>query len=196
MKNVHLEMPFHWIQKWTGKYFCPGSLWKHKVDEHLRLQDTYHDGRVDTDITAEQRNGGVEEHFDVDQIIDELEKEEARYAHSGEEDLDGANEEDNGKAGLSKVLIDHPNTPSMDPDQNPYVLFVHTNGLHLLPYIQSSFTIFKTMFTFDFLEDFHLANLESSAYQYYQLLRQKTEPLATQVVIEQYAKLWHLSRCW
>ncbi|KAF9494551.1 hypothetical protein BDN71DRAFT_1590319 [Pleurotus eryngii] len=106
----------------------------------------------------------------------------------------------------------------MDPDQNPYVLFVHTNGLHSLPYIQcgcggpqeriagavrmrlmpASFTIFKTMFTFDVLEDFRLANLEckTSAYQYYQLLRRKTEPLAPQVVVERYAELWRLSRCW
>ncbi|KAF9491174.1 hypothetical protein BDN71DRAFT_1347371, partial [Pleurotus eryngii] len=28
MRNAHLEMPFHQIQKWTGKYFCPGSLWE------------------------------------------------------------------------------------------------------------------------------------------------------------------------
>ncbi|KAF9490610.1 hypothetical protein BDN71DRAFT_1592744 [Pleurotus eryngii] len=106
----------------------------------------------------------------------------------------------------------------MDPDQNPYVLFVHTNGLHSLPYIQcgcggpqeriagavrmrlmpASFTIFKTMFTFDVLEDFRLANLEckTSAYQYYQLLSRKTEPLAPQVVVERYVELWRLSRCW
>ncbi|KAF9489796.1 hypothetical protein BDN71DRAFT_1401097, partial [Pleurotus eryngii] len=28
MQNAHLEMPFHRIQKWTGQYFCPGSLWE------------------------------------------------------------------------------------------------------------------------------------------------------------------------
>ncbi|KAF9494550.1 hypothetical protein BDN71DRAFT_1351452, partial [Pleurotus eryngii] len=28
MRNAHLEMPFHWIQKWTGQYFRPGSLWE------------------------------------------------------------------------------------------------------------------------------------------------------------------------
>ncbi|KAF9489676.1 hypothetical protein BDN71DRAFT_1358715, partial [Pleurotus eryngii] len=86
--------------------------------------------------------------------------------------------------------------------------FVHMNGLHSLPYIQcgcggpqeriagaiwmrlmpASFTIFKTMFTFDVLEDYRLANLECKtlAYQYYQLLRRKTEPLAPQVVVERY----------
>ncbi|KAF9496958.1 hypothetical protein BDN71DRAFT_1546693 [Pleurotus eryngii] len=134
-KNAHLEMPFHRIQKWTGQYFRPGSLWKvgvcvivnhghtdwrcewlkHKADEQIRLQatcdsqdegedeveeveDTYRDRRADADITVEQRDGGVEEHFDIDEIIEELEKEEARHAHGGEEDLDGANEEDEGKA--------------------------------------------------------------------------------------------------
>ena len=255
MRNAHLEMPFHRIQKWTGQYFRPGSLWevgvcvivdhgntdrrcewlKHKADEQIRLQatcdsqdegedeveeveDTYRDRRADADITVEQRDGGVEERFDIDEIIEELEKEEARHAHGGEEDLDGADEEDEGKAGLPEAPIDHPIAPSMDPDQNPYVLFVHTNGLHSLPYIQcgcggpqeriagavrmrlmpASFTIFKTMFTFDVLEDFRLANLEckTSAYQYYQLLRRKTEPLAPQVVVERYAELRRLSRCW
>ncbi|KAF9494654.1 hypothetical protein BDN71DRAFT_1361608, partial [Pleurotus eryngii] len=66
MRNAHLEMPFHRIQKWTGQYFRPGSLWKVGVC----------------------------------------------------------------------VIIDHGNTDRMDPDQNPYVLFVHMNGLHSLPYIQ------------------------------------------------------------
>ncbi|KAF9492596.1 hypothetical protein BDN71DRAFT_1396585, partial [Pleurotus eryngii] len=28
MQNAHLEMPFHRIQKWTGQYFHPGSLWE------------------------------------------------------------------------------------------------------------------------------------------------------------------------
>ncbi|KAF9489677.1 hypothetical protein BDN71DRAFT_1401196 [Pleurotus eryngii] len=28
MQNAHLEMPFHRIQKWTGQYFRPGSLWE------------------------------------------------------------------------------------------------------------------------------------------------------------------------
>ncbi|KAF9489079.1 hypothetical protein BDN71DRAFT_1512482 [Pleurotus eryngii] len=157
-------------------------------------------------VSKTKCDGGVEERFDIDEIIEELEKEEARHAHSGEEDLDGADKEDKGKAGLSEVSIDHLIAPSMDPNQNPYVLFVHMNGLHLLPYIQcgceglqeritgavqmqlmlASFTIFKTMFTFDVLEDFHLANLECKtlAYQYYQLLRRKTEPLAPQVVVE------------
>ncbi|KAF9489117.1 hypothetical protein BDN71DRAFT_1593641 [Pleurotus eryngii] len=208
---------------------------KHKADEQIRLQatcdsqdegedeveeveDIYRDRRADANITVEQRDGGVEEHFDIDEIIEELEKEEARHAHGGEEDLDGVDEEDEGKAGLPEVPIDHLIAPSMDPDQNPYVLFVHTNGLHSLPYIQcgcggpqeriagavqmrlmpASFTIFKTMFTFDVLEDFRLANLEckTSAYQYYQLLRRKTEPLAPQVVVERYAELRRLSRCW
>ncbi|KAF9497904.1 hypothetical protein BDN71DRAFT_1504325 [Pleurotus eryngii] len=202
-------MPFHQIQKWTGKYFHPGSLWKvgmcmivdhgntdqrcewlkHKADEQLRLQatcnsqdegedvveeveDTYRDQRADTDVTIKQCDGGVEERFDIDEIIEELEKKEARHAHSGEEDLDGADEEDEGKAGLPEAPIDHLIAPSMDPDQNPDVLFVHMNGLHSLPYIQcgcgstqeritgavrmqlmlASFTIFKTMFTFDVLE--------------------------------------------
>ncbi|KAF9490989.1 hypothetical protein BDN71DRAFT_1434306 [Pleurotus eryngii] len=170
---------------------------KHKADEQIRLQatcnsqdegkdeveeveDTYRDQRADADVTIEQCDGGVEERFDIDEIIEEVEKEEARHAHSGEEDLDGANKEDEEKAGLSEALIDHLITSSMDPDQNPYVLFVHMNGLHSLPYIQcgcgslqeritgavqmqlmlASFTIFKTMFTFDVLEDFCLANLE------------------------------------
>ncbi|KAF9491576.1 hypothetical protein BDN71DRAFT_1433878 [Pleurotus eryngii] len=183
---------------------------KHKADEQISLQatcdsqdeeedeveeveDTYRDQRADTDVTVEQCSGEVEEHFDIDEIIEELEKEEARHAHGGEEDLNGADEEDEEKAGLPEAPIDHPVTSSMDADQNPYTLFAHTNGLHLLPYIQcgcgglqeritgavqmqlmpASFTIFKTMFTFDILEDFHLANLEckTSAYQYYQLLR-------------------------
>ncbi|KAF9490241.1 hypothetical protein BDN71DRAFT_1593020, partial [Pleurotus eryngii] len=160
----------------TNGEFEPGCR-QYEVEE---VEDTYRDRRADTDITVEQRDGGVEERFDIDEIIEELEKEEARHAHGGEEDLDGADEEDEGKAGLPEAPIDHPIAPSMDPDQNPYVLFVHTNGLHSLPYIQcgcggpqeriagavrmrlmpASFTIFKTMFTFDVLEDFRLANLE------------------------------------
>ncbi|KAF9487464.1 hypothetical protein BDN71DRAFT_1513940 [Pleurotus eryngii] len=190
---------------------------KHKVDKQIRLQATC-DSQNEGEDEVEERDGGVEECFDIDEIIEELEKEEARHAHGGEEDLDGADEKDEGKAGLPEVPIDHLIAPSMDPDQNPYVLFMHMNGLHSLPYIPcgcgglqeriagavqmrlmpASFTIFKTMFTFDVLEDFRLANLEckTSAYQYYQLLWRKTEPLTPQVVVEQYAELWCLSQCW
>ncbi|KAF9489712.1 hypothetical protein BDN71DRAFT_1401167 [Pleurotus eryngii] len=96
----------------------------------------------------------------------------------------------------------------MNPDQNPYVLFEHMNGLHSLPYIQcqcggpqeriasavqmqlmlASFTIFKTMFTFDVLEDFCLANLECKtlAYQYYQLLSRASNPEKWE---------WEVKRC-
>ena len=261
-------MPLHRIQRWTGQYFRPASLWevgvcvivdhgkadrrcewlRQKEEEYLGWQialdkmeedEDTSSGRADMGDSESGEQAGVSDQgdvhraghdintddagnaakeFDMDDMMNALLEEDARRAHGGDEELDGADDGSDDVHGLPAEPIDHPTPPMSDGNGNVYVLIVHTNGLHSLPYIQcgcggpqerisgaigkrlmpASFKVFKTFFTFDVLDDFRLANLEckTSAYQYYQLLRRKTEPLAPHSVPERYAELRRLSRCW
>jgi hypothetical protein len=62
----------------------------------------------------------------------------------------------------------------------------------------ASFGDIRTVFTFGCLDDFRLSNLEAktSAYQYYQMIRRKTNPAAPMTVPNRYVELRHLSRQW
>lgn len=95
---------------------------------------------------------------------------------------------------------------------------VHTNGIHHIPMVRctchgddvlpldlfasqllpSSLKRIKTLFTAQLLDLFRLCNLElkASAYQFYQLLRRLTRPMAPAEVLDLYREFRRMSRIW
>ena len=108
--------------------------------------------------------------------------------------------------------------PHRDTLNNQYVRVVHTNGVHHIAMVcctcrgkesiinnviyagmlPTSFVRFRTIFTTALLDHFRLCNLElrSSAYQFFQLLRRFTLPMAPLKVANLYHELRRLSRLW
>ena len=103
---------------------------------------------------------------------------------------------------------------------NPYVRVVHINGMHQLPLVSclcrsdlpdelaydlvasrmipASFDRIRTIFTAQMLDYFRLCNLElkATAYQFNQLLRRITLPMAPSQVLNLYNELRRMSRLW
>lgn len=99
-----------------------------------------------------------------------------------------------------------------------FIRVVHTNGLHNIAMINcpchgqddvpldlfavqllpTSFKRIKTLFTAKVLDLFRLCNLElkASAYQFYQLLRRLTRPMAPAEVTDLYREFRRMSRLW
>ena len=95
---------------------------------------------------------------------------------------------------------------------------VHTNGVHHIALITcechgcnelpidlatcrllpASFQHIRTLFSMQLLDHFRLANLEmkASAYQFYQLLRRITLPMAPSQVVDLYNEFRRMSRLW
>jgi len=108
--------------------------------------------------------------------------------------------------------------PKADAFNNGYVRIVHTNGIHhlamvscpcrgaeLLPVdlvacrlLPASFVNIRTLFSAQLLDLFRLCNLElkASVYQFYQLLRRLTMPLAPAGVVDLYNEFRRMSRLW
>ena len=108
--------------------------------------------------------------------------------------------------------------PRVDMFHNSYVRIVHTNGLHhlamvscqcrgadLLPLdliacrlLPASFVNIRTLFSTQLLDQFRLCNLElkASAYQFYQLLRRLTSPMAPAEVVDLYNEFRRMTRLW
>lgn len=108
--------------------------------------------------------------------------------------------------------------PRADILNNSYVRLVHTNGVHHLAMVTctcqgpetlpldlvacrlmpASFTRIRTVFSAQVLDFFRLCNLElkASAYQFYQLLRRLTEPMAPAEVVDLYNEFRRMSRLW
>ena len=111
-----------------------------------------------------------------------------------------------------------PHPDAEDPLGNPFVTFVETNGVHHLsvhycicgsarPHDEqlltaklfpSTFSMIKTVFTFNVLDDFRMTNLtcKSSCYQYYLKLRRLTSPAFPKSVPNRYHELLRVSRQW
>lgn len=99
-----------------------------------------------------------------------------------------------------------------------YVRVVHSNGLHYISMVScpcrnanslhldlfaaqllpTSFKRIQTLFTAQVLDLFRLSNLElkASAYQFYQLLRRLTRPMAPAEVVNLYREFRRMSRLW
>jgi hypothetical protein len=126
-----------------------------------------------------------------------------------------------GRSGFSSYITsesDAPAAPSADALNNQYVRVIHTNGVHHialvsctchghaeLPFdlmfgrlVPTSFSRIRTLFTADVLDQFRYANLEmkASAYQFFQMLRRNTSPMAPATVVNFYHELRRMSRLW
>ncbi len=122
---------------------------------------------------------------------------------------------------LQTVAVGPPAAPpNYDALLHPYVRVVHTNGMHHLPLVNcmcrsefpddlafdlvasrlipASFDRIRTLFTAQMLDYFRLCNLElkASAYQFNQLLRRITLPMAPSQVLNLYNELRRMSRLW
>lgn len=111
-----------------------------------------------------------------------------------------------------------PDAPNCDALNNQYIRVVHTNGIHHIALVSclcqgdetittdliyagwmpTSFVRVRTIFTCAVLDHFRCCNLEmrSSAYQFFQLMRRVTNPLAPSKVVNLYHELRRLSRLW
>ncbi|KAF8804833.1 hypothetical protein BYT27DRAFT_7225176 [Phlegmacium glaucopus] len=155
--------------------------------------------------------------FDED---DEFDMEEG--TNRGEEDDD--DDECDDREDLEDPTIPHPYlgaNAGAGPDSTmpgTYVRIVHSNGLHhiamvschcqgddVLPLdlfaaqlLPASFKHIKTVFTAEVLDLYRLCNLElkASAYQFYQLMRQLTRPMAPAEVTNLYREFHRMSRVW
>ena len=108
--------------------------------------------------------------------------------------------------------------PLKDGLNNSYVRIIHTNGVHHLPLARcscsgtdalpcdlihaglmpTSFKRVRTLFTLAVLDQFRYSNLEmkASAYQFFQMLRRITSPMAPTNAVNFYHELRRLSRLW
>src|ERR1700733_11985191 len=115
-------------------------------------------------------------------------------------------------------LFTGPPIPRADILNNTYVRIVHSNGIHHLAMVScqchgsdslpldlvacrlmpASFATIRTLFSAQLLDSFRLANLElkASAYQFYQLLRRLTQPMAPAEVVDLYNEFRRMSRLW
>ena len=120
--------------------------------------------------------------------------------------------------GNSCLSSDDPLPPAQDALNNQYVRVVHTNGIHHIALVScncrgqesaiqdliyarlipTSFKRIRTLFTTAVLDQFRYSNLEmmSSAYQFFQMLRRVTMPMAPTKVVNLYHELRRLSRLW
>lgn len=169
-RESHWRHPFHRIKEWTGKYFSSAWLWK--VGLWLNLG---HGGQP-CPCYGDQQNFPPEFFNWPDD----------------EDDIQDHN----------WVNHDKPKETSIPGAR--LMVIVHTNGVHYLPvricrchdappedtqmirmgYYPSTYKCIRTMFTFQVLDDYLLANLEcqTSAHHYYQKLRRMTNKAAPHLV--------------
>jgi len=131
------------------------------------------------------------------------------------------NQSDNSPSGIQDSANSDPAGPPIpraDILNNTYVRIVHSNGIHHLAMVScqchgsdslpldlvacrlmpASFATIRTLFSAQLLNSFRLANLElkASAYQFYQLLRRLTQPMAPAEVVDLYNEFRRMSRLW
>lgn len=124
----------------------------------------------------------------------------------------------NGRSSTDPVVGNMPIAPNSDALNNQYIWVVHTNRIHHIAlvsclcqgdenvttdlifagWVPTSFVRVRTIFTSALLDHFRYCNLKmrSSAYQFFQLMRRVTNPLAPSKVVNLYHELRRLSRLW
>jgi KDZ transposase family protein len=139
----------------------------------------------------------------------------------GEEDLNDENDIEEEVESINPYLSTEGagagSTSAFSPDSlGSYIRVVHSNGVHYIAMIgcqcrgedslpldliaaqllPASFKRIKTLFTTQVLDTFRLCNLElkASAYQFYQLIRRLTNPMAPGDVINLYREFRRMSR--
>lgn len=138
---------------------------------------------------------------------------------SNDPESDVYNEEINNYTFAAAAPVSQPFAiPLKDGLNNPYMRIIHTNGVHHLPLatcscsgtdglpfdlmhaglMPTSFRRVRTLFTLAVLDQFRYSNLEmkASAYQFFQMLRRITKPMAPTNTVNFYHELRRLSRLW
>ncbi|KAF8337253.1 hypothetical protein F5887DRAFT_890729 [Amanita rubescens] len=192
MRHAHVHIPLHHIECWTGRFFRTAQLWEvgtyilvsHHMERSLFQLNTGKSHGIEM-----PRPAGTDDSDDID-----------GYMPTG---LDTQQTEE---------------VPRCDVLNNRYVRIIHTNGIHQIPVttctcrgtnaihadlvykklVPASFSVYRTLFTVDVLDDFRLSNLECkvSAYQYFQKLRRLTCPSSPASTGNFYQELLRMSRLW
>ena len=169
---MHLHNPLHRIKQWTGKYFISSWLWKVGVCIEL--------GHGGEPCPCYQEGSVFPEQSVPGDTSDE------------EDDLEDPSGIDTGKPTSTQI------------SGAKIMVIVHMNGIHYLPvricrcqaaptediqmmqlgYYPSTYKYIRTMFTFQLLDDYLLANLEcqTSGHHYYQKLRRMTNKATPHLV--------------
>ena len=171
--------------------------------------EPYHEDLFDIDGEAD-----MEDTIEIDEV--DLEDDDGEDLGDGDEELEDVNPYFPYSSSTNKPV-------SVDPAL-AFVTFgallrvVHTNGLHHIPMVScqchgedvlaldlfaahllpASLKRIKTIFTAQVLDHFRLCNLElkASAYQFYQLLRRLTKPMAPAEVLNLYREFRRMTRIW
>ncbi|KAF8961009.1 hypothetical protein BDZ97DRAFT_1665083 [Flammula alnicola] len=194
MRHTHQDNPMHKIQRWTGTHFRSAELWE--VGTYILADDSTVVGDADADVAA------LPSYLPPPPNADD--------------DADAAPTADLFAGDQSGGTSGH--IPTADAFNNSYVRVVHTNGIHHLAMVScrcrgpdqlpvdlvacrllpASFHRIRTLFSAQALDYFRLCNLElkASAYQFYQLLRRLTMPMAPADVVDLYNEFRRMSRLW
>lgn len=243
IRFVHLENPFHRIERWTGSYFRPAEL----REAGLYLLIRHHSGvsvcetlsrwctlldsaesvsdRDEQELLRGEMTIGpvpdIPRPEDEDEVMDMLQDEFGMEIEDDDEDDDIGDDEideDENETGRNA-------DPGLNTDPalaaatilSPHRV-VHTNGIHSIALVScqcrgeeilpldlvasqlfpASLKRIRTLFTAQVLDHFRLSNLElkASAYQYYQLLRRITKPMAPGEVLNLYREFRRMTRIW
>ncbi|KAF9553697.1 hypothetical protein CPC08DRAFT_727731 [Agrocybe pediades] len=156
--------------------------------------------------------------IDIPSVIDPVappsNENAVRPTEGGYSDQDRPNE----RLQSADFTADIGNIPTRDILLNSYVRVLHTTGIHHIAlvvcscqgdhhiptdllsagFMPASFKRIRTLFTADLLNHYRLCNLEmkSSAYQYYNVLRRITNPLAPADVVNLYDEFRRMTRLW
>ncbi|KAI9431800.1 hypothetical protein H4582DRAFT_2113351 [Lactarius indigo] len=195
-RKSHQRLPFHRVQRWTGKYFI--SSWMREVGVSLRLG---HSG----DLCPNQLNQSSQ--MDCD--------DEDRQVGSQNEYDTAA---DFGFGTAADLGFNNSKPGRRDKDGNPIITVIDRSGVHdigvswcccpeapehdmqlmtagLFP---ATFRNPRTAFTFRVLEDFHLDNLEckTTPSQFFSRLRRLTNDEFPNTVPDRYRELLRACRQW
>lgn len=173
------------------------------------MEELLHDDDIDDDINLDAGEEG-----NLDDLVDDFVDDDA----DGDKEIVDA-ENPYISAPYERAGVGNNSEPGLaSASLGSNIRVVHTNGLHNLSMVSchchqndelhldlaasqllpTSFKRVKTLFTVQVLDTFRLCNLElkASAYQFYQLLRRHTRPMAPAEVPNLYREFRRMSRLW
>ncbi|KIM35993.1 hypothetical protein M413DRAFT_47570, partial [Hebeloma cylindrosporum] len=200
-RHRHSRSLFHRLEKWTGSFFQQAALWE--VGVYLSIPHI----EVECDSCTAMDPASLQTIMsDTEVTLAEDPGDEADW-----EDID----EPTGELPFQQYTR---RNPTSNQHGQPFVVIVDASGIHNLPlvmcpcrgadqavpeaafagFLPSSFQEIRTLFTTRCLDEFRFANLEckTSAYQFYQLLRRRTNPANLMAIPDRYAELRRASREW
>ncbi|KAH9015214.1 hypothetical protein EDB84DRAFT_1567796 [Lactarius hengduanensis] len=180
-RNSHRQLPFHRVQKWTGKYFIPSWLREVGVSLHLG-----HSGDL-CPIQSMDREEYQEGSYDEDDIAADPGFGGSKPGHHDKEGNPIITVVD--RSGVHEIGVSWCRCPEAAE---------HDMQLMMAGLFPATFRNPKTAFTFRVLEEFHLDNLEckTTPSQFFSRLRRLTSNEFPNTVPDRYRELLRLSRQW